>query len=152
MLLTRLPVPSADRHGADERRSATVTEMTAPVQVTHVDGERTATVTAAVVNNNIGAASSATRTALEKLDMPAGATWELAGATEMTNDVFRTLGIAMLIAILLVYIIMVATFRSLLNPLILLVSIPFAAVGAVVLLLAHRHEPRACRASSACSC
>ncbi len=67
--------------------------------------------------------------------MPAGATWSLAGATEMTSDVFRTLGIAMLIAILIVYIIMVATFRSLVNPLILLVSIPFAAVGAVILLI-----------------
>ena len=53
----------------------------------------------------------------------------------MTNDVFRSLGIAMLVAILLVYIIMVATFRSLLNPLILLVSIPFAAVGAVLALV-----------------
>ena len=53
----------------------------------------------------------------------------------MMGDVFRTLGIAMLIAIMVVYIIMVATFRSLLNPLILLVSIPFAAVGAVLLLL-----------------
>ena len=93
------------------------------------------------MNNNIGAASSATQAALEKLEMPAGATWELAGATEMTSDVFRTLGIAMLIAILLVYIIMVATFRSLLNPLILLVSIPFAAVGAVVLLLVTGHQP-----------
>ena len=41
----------------------------------------------------------------------------------------------MLVAILLVYIIMVATFRSLLNPLILLVSIPFAAVGAVLALV-----------------
>ena len=133
-LLTRLPVPSATGM-VPMSTVAKVTEIMAPVQLTHVDGERTATVTAAVVNNNIGAASSATKTALEKLDLPAGATWELAGATEMTNDVFRTLGIAMLIAILLVYIIMVATFRSLLNPLILLVSIPFAAVGAVVLLL-----------------
>jgi len=87
-----------------------------------------------VVNNNIGAASSDTQAALAKLELPAGATWALAGATEMTTDVFRTLGIAMLIAILIVYIIMVATFRSLVNPLILLVSIPFAAVGAVVLL------------------
>ena len=53
----------------------------------------------------------------------------------MTGEVFRSLGIAMLVAILLVYVIMVATFRSLMNPLILLVSIPFAAVGAVILLL-----------------
>lgn len=114
---------------------AEVAEVTTPVQVTHVDGQRTATVTATVVNNDIGAASSDTEAALQKLQLPVGAKWTLAGATTVTDEVFRTLGIAMVIAVLIVYIIMVATFRSLLNPLILLVSIPFAAVGAIILLL-----------------
>jgi len=114
---------------------AKVAEVKAPVQVTHVDGARTASVTATSVENNIGASSSAVTKALDGIKLPEGASWELGGATEATNDVFRTLGIAMLIAILLVYIIMVATFHSLLNPLILLVSIPFAAVGAVLALV-----------------
>ena len=134
-MLTRLPVPGAEGM-VPLSQIATIAEVKAPVQVTHVDGERTASITAAAVNNNIGAASSAVTKAMESVQMPAGATWSLAGATEATNDVFRTLGIAMLIAILLVYLIMVATFRSLLNPLILLVSIPFAAVGAVIALVA----------------
>ena len=133
-MLTRLPVPGASGM-VPLSQIATIAEVKAPVQVTHVDGERTASITASAVNNNIGAASSAVTKAMESVQMPAGATWSLAGATEVTNDVFRTLGIAMLIAVLLVYIIMVATFRSLLNPLILLVSIPFAAVGAVVALV-----------------
>jgi HAE1 family hydrophobic/amphiphilic exporter-1 len=133
-LLRQLQVPGAT--GMVPLGSvATIAEVKAPVQVTHVDGARTASVTATPVENNIGAASSAVRAALAKVDLPAGATWELAGATEMTGEVFRSLGIAMLVAILLVYVIMVATFRSLMNPLILLVSIPFAAVGAVILLL-----------------
>jgi HAE1 family hydrophobic/amphiphilic exporter-1 len=114
---------------------AKVAEVKAPVQVTHVDGARTASVTATSVENNIGASSTAVTEALDGVELPEGASWELGGATEATNDVFRTLGIAMLIAILLVYIIMVATFHSLLNPLILLVSIPFAAVGAVLALV-----------------
>ncbi len=42
----------------------------------------------------------------------------------------------MLAAIAIVYVIMVATFKSLIQPLILLVSVPFAATGAVALLLA----------------
>jgi HAE1 family hydrophobic/amphiphilic exporter-1 len=133
-MLMRLPVPGA-KGLVPLGQIATIAEVKAPVQVTHVDGERTASITAAAVGNNIGAASSAVTTAMESVQMPAGATWSLAGATEATNDVFRTLGIAMLIAILLVYLIMVATFRSLLNPLILLVSIPFAAVGAVIALV-----------------
>ena len=130
-LLMRLPVPGS-KGMVPLGDIATIAEVKSPVQVTHVDGQRTASITAAAVNNNIGAASSAITTAMDGVKLPAGASWELAGATQATNDVFRTLGTAMLIAILLVYIIMVATFRSLLNPLILLVSIPFAAVGAVV--------------------
>ncbi|MCX6363451.1 MAG: efflux RND transporter permease subunit, partial [Actinobacteria bacterium] len=133
-MLMRLPVPGSEGM-VPLGEIATIAEVKAPVQITHVDGARTASITAAAVNNNIGAASSAVTKAMEGVELPAGATWELAGATQATNDVFRTLGIAMLIAILLVYIIMVATFRSLLNPLILLVSIPFAAVGAVIALV-----------------
>ena len=133
-VLTRLPV--AGTAGMVPLGDiAKVVEIKAPIQVTHVDGARTASITATAVNNNIGAASTAVEDALADVQLPEGATWELAGATEATNDVFRTLGIAMLVAILLVYIIMVATFRSLLNPLILLVSIPFAAVGAVLALV-----------------
>jgi HAE1 family hydrophobic/amphiphilic exporter-1 len=132
--LSAIPVPGAT--GMVQLDTiAKVAEVKAPVQVTHIDGSRTASITAQSVENNIGASSSAVTAALEGVELPDGATWELGGATEATNDVFRTLGIAMLIAILLVYIIMVATFRSLLNPLILLVSIPFAAVGAVLALV-----------------
>jgi len=133
-LLQKLPVPGTSGM-VPLGTIATVAEVTSPVQVTHVDGARTASITATPVNNNIGAASSAVNKAMAGVELPAGASWELAGATQMTNEVFRTLGVAMLVAILLVYIIMVATFRSLLNPLILLVSIPFAAVGAVILLI-----------------
>jgi HAE1 family hydrophobic/amphiphilic exporter-1 len=133
-LLQRLPVVGASGM-VPLGEIAEVVEVKAPVQVTHVDGARTASVTATPVSNNIGAATSAVQAALDGVELPEGATWELAGATEMTSEVFRTLGIAMVIAVLLVYIIMVATFRSLLNPLILLISIPFAAVGAVLALV-----------------
>ena len=51
----------------------------------------------------------------------------------------------MLAAIAIVFMIMVATFRSLVQPLILLVSIPFAATGAIVAAAGHRHRRWACR-------
>jgi HAE1 family hydrophobic/amphiphilic exporter-1 len=133
-MLTRLPVPGAGGL-VPLSEVAKVSEVKTPVQVTHIDGARTASITASVVDNNIGAASTRVTDALTEMELPEGATWDLAGATEMTDQVFRSLGIAMLVAILLVYLIMVVTFRSLLNPLILLVSIPFAAVGAVLLLV-----------------
>ena len=133
-LIEKLPVPGTS--GLTPIGSiATVSSVEAPVQITHIDGRRTATIGATVADNNIGAASGRVKAALNDVKLPSGAEWKLAGVSQQTTDVFRTLGIAMAIAVMLVYIIMVATFRSLLNPLILLVSIPFAGVGAIVLLL-----------------
>jgi HAE1 family hydrophobic/amphiphilic exporter-1 len=55
------------------------------------------------------------------------------GVVSQQQDAFTQLGIALLAAILIVYIIMVATFKSLRQPLLLLVSVPFAATGAILL-------------------
>ena len=49
------------------------------------------------------------------------------------QDAFTQLGLALLAAILIVYIVMVATFKSLRQPLLLLISVPFAATGAILL-------------------
>ncbi|MEY4366649.1 MAG: hypothetical protein RLZ28_64, partial [Actinomycetota bacterium] len=59
----------------------------------------------------------------------------LGGVTKEQADSFAQLGLALLAAIAIVFIVMVATFSSIIQPLILLVSIPFAATGAIGLLL-----------------
>jgi HAE1 family hydrophobic/amphiphilic exporter-1 len=133
-VLPQIPVPTANGGSVPLTAVAEVRQVEAPAQITHVDGERTATVSAQVVSNNITAAAAEVQDALSLLELPEGSSYSLAGAGEETADVQRTLMTAMVIAVLLVYIIMVATFRSLLNPLILLVSIPFAGVGAVGLM------------------
>ncbi|GHO47241.1 efflux RND transporter permease subunit [Ktedonospora formicarum] len=115
---------------------ATVKQVNGPTQITHIDGNRTATVTATVTDSNVGAISTTVQDHLDKLDIPSGATVSLGGVSSDLSGTFRDLGIAILIAITLVYCIMVATFRSLLQPVILLISIPFAATGSLILLLA----------------
>jgi hydrophobic/amphiphilic exporter-1 (mainly G- bacteria), HAE1 family len=114
---------------------AEVVEVMEPTEISRTDGARTVTVSATDTSGNVGAASNSIKTALSSASLPTGARWDLAGATEEMTSMFSSLMIAMLVAIMLVYLIMVGTFRSLLSPLILLVSIPFAAVGAVLLLL-----------------
>ena len=73
------------------------------------------------------------RGAVDTVDLPAGATASIGGVTADQTESFAQLGLALLAAILIVYIVMVATFRSLLQPLLLLVSVPFAATGAIAL-------------------
>ncbi|MEW2098281.1 efflux RND transporter permease subunit [Streptomyces sp. NPDC012485] len=114
---------------------ATVELVPGPVSMTRIDGQRAATVTAKPTADNTGAVSTSLQTKIDALDLPDGATATIGGVSEDQNDAFMKLGLAMLAAIAIVFMLLVATFRSLIQPLILLVSIPFAATGAIGLLL-----------------
>ncbi|MFB0619932.1 efflux RND transporter permease subunit [Streptomyces sp. AGS-58] len=115
---------------------ATVKAVDGPVSMTRIDGRRAATVTARPTGDNTGAVSSRLQSEIKALKLPAGATAEIGGVTSDQDDAFKNLGLAMLAAIAIVFMLLVATFRSLAQPLILLVSIPFAATGAIGLLVA----------------
>ncbi|WP_424535809.1 efflux RND transporter permease subunit [Sphaerisporangium viridialbum] len=115
---------------------ASVRTVNGPVEVTRIDGDRSATVSGKATGSNLGATSAALKTKLASLTLPAGATYEIGGVSADQAEAFGSLGLALVAAIALVFFVMVATFRSLIQPLVLLVSIPFAATGAIGLLLA----------------
>ncbi|MGW3435564.1 efflux RND transporter permease subunit [Streptomyces bacillaris] len=114
---------------------ATVELVPGPVSMTRIDGQRAATITAKPVGDNTGAVSATLASKIDALDLPDGATATIGGVSEDQNEAFMQLGLAMLAAIAIVFMLLVATFRSLVQPLILLVSVPFAATGAIGLLL-----------------
>jgi HAE1 family hydrophobic/amphiphilic exporter-1 len=114
---------------------ADVKEVPGPVGMTRIDGARAATITAKPMGDNTGAVSSALQTKLKSIDLPEGATASIGGVSEDQDEAFGSLGLAMLAAIAIVFMLLVATFKSLVQPLILLVSVPFAATGALGLLL-----------------
>ncbi|MFM9591338.1 efflux RND transporter permease subunit [Streptomyces scabiei] len=106
-----------------------------PVAMTRIDGQRAATITAKPKGDNTGAVSTDLTAKLDALKLPEGATASIGGVSEDQDEAFASLGLAMLAAIAIVFMLLVATFRSLVQPLILLVSIPFAATGAIGLLI-----------------
>ncbi|RFA17944.1 hydrogenase expression protein [Subtercola boreus] len=112
---------------------ASVSGVNGPDTITTSKGLRTATVTATPSSDNLGSASADVQKAVDGVQLPAGATATLGGATSDQTEAFSQLGIALLVAILIVYVVMVATFKSLLQPVLLLVSVPFAATGAIAL-------------------
>lgn len=114
---------------------AEVKEVPGPVAMTRIDGARAATISAKPIGDNTGAVSSTLQSKIKALDLPEGATASIGGVGEDQSEAFAQLGLAMLAAIALVFMLLVATFRSLVQPLILLVSVPFAATGALGLLL-----------------
>ena len=109
-------------------------ELTAPT-ITRADGERQVALTVTPEKGGLTAASRAIDRAIAVTDLPAGVTFEQGGASAQQDEAFGQLGLAMLGAIVLVLLVMVATFRNFRGPLVLLISIPFAATGAILGLL-----------------
>lgn len=114
---------------------AQISQTLVPTSVTSEQGTPTATVSLKPVGDNLGGITAEVNKRLAKVILPAGATASLGGVSKDQADSFMQLGEALLAAIAIVYLVMVATFRSLLQPVLLLSSIPFAATGALVALL-----------------
>ncbi|WP_155355978.1 efflux RND transporter permease subunit [Acrocarpospora macrocephala] len=115
---------------------AEVEKAGGPTQISRLDGERTATVSGTAEASDLGAITATVTEKMKGVKLPAGVSYQIGGASADQEEAFADLGLAMVLAIAIVFMIMVATFRSFVQPLILLVSIPFAATGAIGLLLA----------------
>ncbi|MCW3844103.1 efflux RND transporter permease subunit [Micromonospora yasonensis] len=114
---------------------ADVNQVDGPQQVTRIDGGRSVSVTGTATGSDLGATTQELQKRLDALDVP-GATFTVGGVSANQKDAFADLKLAVLAAIAIVFLIMVGTFRSLTQALILLISVPFAATGAIALLLA----------------
>lgn len=114
---------------------ADIKRASVPSSVSRQGGQLVATVSLTPDDGELGAVTSSVQQKLDGTDLPDGVSVELGGVSSQQTDSFRQLGLAMLVAIAIVYLLMVAEFRSLIQPLILLVSIPFAATGAILLML-----------------
>jgi HAE1 family hydrophobic/amphiphilic exporter-1 len=124
------------RRGVIElQQIADISEVQAPVSITSEKGERVATVALTPDTDDLGAVTRDVTATLAEIELPVGATATIGGVSAEQTESFQQLGLALLAAVAIVYLVMVATFSSLIQPLILLISIPFAATGALGLLL-----------------
>ncbi|MBC2934286.1 efflux RND transporter permease subunit [Nocardioides sp. zg-1228] len=129
--LRQLPVGD----GASLGQVAELVEQDVATAITRSDGERTVTITAEPAADDLGSVTADVQALVDDLDLPEGTDVSIGGVSEDQAEAFGQLGLALLIAIAIVYVVMVATFKSLVQPLILLVSVPFAATGAMLLLV-----------------
>jgi HAE1 family hydrophobic/amphiphilic exporter-1 len=132
--LSKLPVPTA-LGVVPLSTLATIQEVNGPQTVNRVNGDRDATITGTITANDTRAVQTSVTNALAGVSLPAGSSLSTGGVFAQLSTVLTQFALALLAAIGLVYLIMVATFRSLLKPLVLLVSIPFAATGAIIALV-----------------
>ena len=117
---------------------ATVEEISVTSSITRIDQSLAANVSGEIAVADTGAVNAEVKSAVEKLQADGSldrVSVRLAGVTEQQNESFSGLFTAMAVAILLVYLTMVLVFNSLVDPLVIMFSLPLAVIGAFPALL-----------------
>ncbi|MFH2052707.1 MAG: efflux RND transporter permease subunit [bacterium] len=105
--------------------------VTGPAEIHRLSGKRVAIVSANLTGRDLGSVTRDIRARIAGLALPAGVTVELGGQNEEMDASFRSLQLAILLAVFLVYLVMAAQFESFLYPLIIMLTVPLAMSGAV---------------------
>lgn len=100
--------------------------------ISRIDQSRVVTVTASIYGRDLGSISREIQEKLDLLPLPSGYAIETGGTSQEMMDSFADLGLALIMAILLVYMIMAAQFEGLLYPFIIMFSLPPTVIGVIV--------------------
>ncbi|HYR54881.1 MAG TPA: efflux RND transporter permease subunit, partial [Myxococcaceae bacterium] len=108
-----------------------------PSQLNHYTVQRVLDVAARVDGRDLGSVASDIQKKIDSLGkLPAGMRIRLRGQNEVMTQSFRSLGLGLILAILLVYCLMVVLYQSWLDPLIIMIAVPGALVGILWMLVA----------------
>ncbi|WP_214855471.1 efflux RND transporter permease subunit [Exiguobacterium sp. s166] len=113
---------------------ATVNEVDTFTSIQKLDGKVYARVSGQVKGDNVQTVSSDVKAAVEKIDLPDGVSLTSGGGNDDTVEIFQSLGIAIVVAIGLVYLTMLITFGKARIPFIILSSLIFVPIGSLVTL------------------
>ncbi|HEY8388926.1 MAG TPA: efflux RND transporter permease subunit, partial [Parasegetibacter sp.] len=112
----------------------TIKESSGPSQLERRDKSTSVTVQAQTVGRPTGTIAAEWQAKFDQLHRPAGVSFVWSGDMENQSEGFGTLGIALLAAIVLVYLIMVSLYDSFVYPFVVLFSIPLSIIGALLAL------------------
>jgi HAE1 family hydrophobic/amphiphilic exporter-1 len=126
----------ANNKGQNIRLSefATITESSGPSRLERRDKLSSVNVQSQVIGRPSGDVSTEFGAALEKLPKPAGVSYKFGGDAENQGDSNSTLGVALLLSVILMYLIMVALYDDYVRPFVVMFSLPLSLIGAFLAL------------------
>ena len=108
---------------------ADIEYTTAPQEITREDQERFVSVNLDVSGRDLRSVTKDVKAAVKQVPVPTDFRLELSGTAEDMQESFMYLGLAMLVAILLTYMVMASQFESFVDPFIILFTIPLSLIG-----------------------
>ncbi|MDQ6885665.1 MAG: efflux RND transporter permease subunit [Gemmatimonadota bacterium] len=114
---------------------ASITQTLGPAKIDHLDRDRVITIGANVEGTSLGTASQSVMARLAKTPLPPGYRISQGGEVKDQSEVFTHVFIALGIAVMLMYLILVMQFGSFLDPIAIMLSLPLSLIGVVLALL-----------------
>jgi HAE1 family hydrophobic/amphiphilic exporter-1 len=116
------------------RNLVTTRSGTGPAAIPRKDQQRLFTVAANVAGRDLGSVAADVQAALDRIPRRAGYDLLLAGKFEEQEKAFDELLTSLLLALLLVYMVLASQYESLRDPLVVMLSVPFAGLGVILTL------------------
>jgi HAE1 family hydrophobic/amphiphilic exporter-1 len=112
-----------------------LTKITAPTEVDHYQLRRTIDVYVTTKTEALGGVANAVQKVINQTKKPAGVTIALMGSVQAMKSSFSSFEVGLLLAVLLVYLILVAQFRSFVDPFLILLAVPPGIMGVIYILV-----------------
>ena len=138
--LKDLPVNPEAEHPLPLSAVADFVIQDGPSDIRHIRGRRAAVLSASVSGFDLGGVNEAVEARLATMPRPPEILVAVGGQTDEMASALDSLLFALALAVFLVYAVMAAQFESLLQPFLILFSVPLAAVGAILAMLVT-HTP-----------
>jgi len=106
-----------------------------PSQITHIGQQRAVVIGANVTGRDLGGATRDIRALMDEMPTPQNLSAGLGGQNNEISTSFRSLALAVFLAIFMVYLVMASQFESFLHPFVILMTVPLGMVGVVFALL-----------------
>ena len=138
--LSSLPIAIQDPQGRPASlplgQVATITQSLGPARIDHLDRDRVISVQANTQGRPLTEVIADIQRRIDAIPLPAGYAITQGGETEDQQEVFSRIFIALGVAVLLMYLVLVVQFGSFLDPLAIMLSLPLSLIGVVLILMA----------------
>jgi multidrug efflux pump subunit AcrB len=111
---------------------ADVKQAVGPSTIERMNRQRQIIVTANVSGRSLGVIVGDIEARLKGLELPDGFSFAFGGQTERMKETFSNMGLALLVAIVFIYLVLASQFESFIHPLTIMVTLPLAIVGALL--------------------
>ncbi len=114
---------------------ASISTGAGPSEITRQDKQREIDVTATLVGIPLGTAVQAATQIMDTTPLPSGYYWQFGQSVTQQSQTFGSLGMIVILAVLLIYMLLASQFESLLHPVIIMISVPLSLAGVVLALV-----------------